>query len=534
MNRMQFLICRAAALFFSIVLIQAVFCAGPLFGEGDNFNDNSKDTTRWGTDSIFGNGVLTEQNQRLEYTCASPTFPDDDVDRPWVLRRFPYNTDWEIQIDTFNATSPAGSLEVDSFGFQIFSPLTTLNSINVELYSSALGGGPARNGFDTNLDTNDVTVATTDTGDLAVTNGAVRMVFTAATKVITVFYDSDVSNGYQWVQYGSFGIAGAAGLDGNTDWGLSDTDQFTVFVYGFSQGMVITSGQMYGDNFMETGGVGPTGPPPPAPTGSFHLLFPTDNPFLTAIAYITGNYHGAFPTTTFLLNRNYDLDVAQDDTGKLMVMGTLEGVKTTNGSPDLLVSVGEINTVAGDPTAQLNGSFSGTVDNVTASATSTATVPVSVGDIGSGTQGITGTYSHQATVAGVPFSGSNVAFQAEAPPGSIDNLHKDWSLQLDITGKGKKKIKLKVGATLVLPNGDTIVFKPKAAKFASATGFGSLAFSKGKNTMTNKKDKLTTVTLTGLTFAFQNGAWHPTGGTINYNFLGQQGTANLTDFIFTP
>ena len=444
----------------------------------------------------------------------------------------PFNADWELQIDTINNTAPNLSFQVNSFGIQVLSPLTADNSINVELYASALGGGPARNGFDTNLDTGGVTVATTDTGTLVVTHGAVRMVFTAATRVVTVFYDLDVSNGYQWIQYGSFGVAGSGGVDGNTDWGLTDSSQFSVLVYGFSQGMTITSGQLYGDNFIETGGVGPVGPPPPAPTGSFKFAFPTNNPLLTAIAYATGNYRGLF---LFIVgaDRNYDIDVAQDDMGKLAFMGTLDGARDTNNNSELS-GTGAITTVNGEPSAQLTESFGGTVDGINTTFTGTQMVPLTMVDIGGGTQGFAGTRTDQGAVAGMPFSATNEPLQAPAPTDGLENLRKDWSIQLDITAKGKKGTKLSVATELVLPNGNTIRFKAKNAKFLAATGLATLQLKKGTNVTTGQKDKLTTVTITGLTFAFQGGAWHPTGGTIAYSFLGQAGTANLLDFILTP
>jgi hypothetical protein len=70
-----------------------------------------------------------------------------------------------------------------------------------------------------------------------------------------VFYDTDPADGYQWIQLGSFGLAGSGGADGNTDWSLTENDQFPVYVYGYSEHLKITSGQLYGDNFGEMGAV---------------------------------------------------------------------------------------------------------------------------------------------------------------------------------------------------------------------------------------------------------------------------------------
>jgi len=524
---------RSIAIFLMIGLIEAGGGLTRAFANGtDDFNDNIKDNTKWGTDVVSGGGVMSETNQRLEYFCSIPT-GDDDVNRPWILTRMPYNANWSVQVDVFNFTAPNNALQVSSSGILVVSPQSGNDNFTAELYASSLGGPPQRNGFFSELDTGGINIGTADTGGFGVTSAAVRIEFDATLKVFSVFYDVDPSNGYAFIPYGFFGIAGVGGANANTNWGLSSADQLSIYVYGFSAAMIVTPGQMYNDNFVETGGGTPTGPPPPipVPTGGFGFGFPVNNPLLTAIVFLSGNFHGVTPTSS---QRNYSIDVAQDETGKLMTMGTMDGIAGPGGNPQIASSVGSVKTVNGDPTAQLNGSFNGTRDGVATTFTGMAQVPAEVVDVGGGTDGVSGTGSYSSMIGGVPFSESNLPIQLAAPPGAVDNLHKDWSIHLDLTAKGKKKPKSQVGATLTLPNGDVIVFKKKNASFSTVGGFAALTFSNGKNSRTNKKDKMTTVTITGLTFAFQNGAWHATGGTIIYNFLGQQGTANLADFTVGP
>ena len=229
---------------------------------GDDFNDNSQDPTKWGEDYVKGHGVLTETNQRLEYTCSTGT-GDDEASRLWILTRFPYNADWEIQVDVVNLTSLSADNQYSSFGFVVFSPRSYYDKILAELYASRWGGPPQLNGFYANVETADDTIGWADTWGLGVTHGAIRIAFNSITKVITVFYDPDTSNGYQWVPYGSFGLVGTGGANGNTDWGLTDADLFLLYVYGYSERLTITSGELYGDNFLESGGVTP---PPPEPS----------------------------------------------------------------------------------------------------------------------------------------------------------------------------------------------------------------------------------------------------------------------------
>ena len=215
---------------------------------GDDFNDNLKNTSKWGADEIIGHGALTETGGRLQYSCPSGT-TDDDFIRQWILSRMPYNSDWEMQMDVINNTAVAAGGQ-NSFGIKIRSPFTSDNEVFAELYASNSGGASQINGFHGELETG-ANVSVVDTGDLAATAGAVRMVFTSSNKVITLYYDLDISNGYQWVQFGSFGVAGANGADGNQDWGMASTDTFPVFVYGFSEETIITNG-LAADNFSVT------------------------------------------------------------------------------------------------------------------------------------------------------------------------------------------------------------------------------------------------------------------------------------------
>ena len=529
---------RIFALFFSLGLIYtAALCSNRSFAFSlDDFNDNVKDASKWGLDTIVGHGVLTEKNQRLEYTCSIPSIPEDDAIRPWVFTQFPYDTDWEIQMDTVNTTSPFTPFQVNSLGFTIQSPHNALDDVYLELYASDLGGGPPRTGFSAQLEINGVNQGGGDTGEALTTTGAVRMRWNSVTKVLTCFYDTNPADGYQWIELASFGLAGSGGTNANVDFAMTDTDQFSLTLYGFSAGMIVTSGQIFMDNFIETGGVVPSGPPSPVPVGSFHFGFPSNNPLLTAILDVTGNYRGVSPTSS---NRNYNIDVAEDESGKCAVMGTMDGIKDANGNPEISVSAGAIATVNGEPTAQLNGSFTGTRDDVNTTFSGLAEGPVKAIDVGGGTQGVGGTGSYSSNIGGVPFAGTNLPIRVAAPPGALDNLKKDWSLRLDVRasaakgkkGKGKSKGQL-MSAELLLPNGDTIAYPGRTVKSSKKKAF-TLSLTNGTNVSANPPaiDTKSSIMITGLQFVQQGGVWQPNAGIITYHFLGQQGTANLLDFV---
>jgi hypothetical protein len=237
-----------------IGLTLAVFSSGQVFaqGEGDNFNDNSKDPAKWGTDEVKGRGQLNETGGRLEYTCGSGS-GESSSDRPWKRRRFPYNAPWEITIDATNTTSPSGS-QWSSFGIHIESAKDKHNSVEVELAASNQS-----NMFWAELFVNSDSMAWSTAGAMS-TSALIKMSFNPAAKVFTVSYDADPSPDYQWVDFGTFGVNGSGGFNGNVSWGLTDSDQFIAYVFGYSIGMTVGDGQMYGDNFQETGGLEPAQP----------------------------------------------------------------------------------------------------------------------------------------------------------------------------------------------------------------------------------------------------------------------------------
>ncbi len=208
----------------------------------DDFNDNSKDPTKWGTDlGISGQpplGALTETNGRLEYTTTY--FGGGFLRRPWILSQGSYTESWAVQLDTtINYVSLADiefAMEVQKAG--------TLDQYRMgilheraqsawDYYSFELGSSP-----------------TSGTTLPAAFTGSIRIAFDAGTKVLTSYYDTDgPANGYVWTQAASFGIAGSGGQTGTDNWGMGDGDHFQIYVQGSSGGRV-PAGYVYADNFL--------------------------------------------------------------------------------------------------------------------------------------------------------------------------------------------------------------------------------------------------------------------------------------------
>ena len=225
---------------FLIGFSPAVFISHRAFADGtDDFNDNSMDPALWGLDEVKGQGQLNEINGRLEYSTSGSGTNEDSSDRP-LRRRFPYNTSWEIKLDVTNTASVVGR-QWGSFGINIESSLDGEDEIEVELAASSMVWSEFHENGNYIGDASGFVPSTTTT---------IRMSFNSVTKVFTVSYFNGT-----WIDFGTFGVNGSGGFNGNANWGLTNSDYFKAYIFGYSMGIAVTSGEIYGDNFQETGGV---------------------------------------------------------------------------------------------------------------------------------------------------------------------------------------------------------------------------------------------------------------------------------------
>ncbi|HEX8294858.1 MAG TPA: hypothetical protein VF593_01040 [Chthoniobacteraceae bacterium] len=281
------------------------------------------------------------------------------------------------------------------------------------------------------------------------------------------------------------------------------------------------------------------------PTGVFPFAFPLGKPGVTPIADITGSYQGRTPT---LNQRPYDVAVAMDEAGKVMSMGTIEGVTTREGSSQLSALVGSVSTRNGEPIGQGRGRFSGMLDGIEAKGTAKGSGPVEFEALetsaktsaltDSGGLALAGTGSYSAKVGLMAFKDKNMPVSVPVESTGSTNIKKDWSVEVSLIRKFKPRTNkpyIAASAILTLPNGDSISFREKAARFSERTGY-SLSFSRGTNTTAEPDllDKKSKIKITKMKLVEEEtNVWKPVEGTITYNFLGQKGTASLVDFIAT-
>ena len=213
----------------------------------DNFDDDSKNTSRWGTDRASSSAAMTETGRRLQYTSTATT--TQIAYRPWILNQATFDTNWEVIADVGNSTSMPSLGAYSSMGFELFPTTGYSPSLYFGLYAATDTGLPALRGFESGLLNGDNQIGyKADTSGTSA--GAIRLAFDASTKILTCYTDADGSTGgYVWKKHASYGIKSGGGENGNLNWSMADASTFQLSIYGSSQNIQIASGAMYVDNF---------------------------------------------------------------------------------------------------------------------------------------------------------------------------------------------------------------------------------------------------------------------------------------------
>ena len=210
-----------------------MFCVSAranLYGS-DDFNDNVRDTSKW---SILMGSSLTESNSRLEFNSTAQ--PETVGAWKWELNKAGYTQDWSISLDVFN-TIDESTLSDQSISFGLlafFDDPGVYFDVNLQVGDDAAGGNPYRV-ISTEVET-PLSGGIDYAIPIAVNNAALHISFDAATKDFTGYYD----------------IGGGKSVTTNFNaggWGMTDSDVFTVVVYGLASDLAISSGEVLGDNF---------------------------------------------------------------------------------------------------------------------------------------------------------------------------------------------------------------------------------------------------------------------------------------------
>ena len=256
------------------------------FSGSDDFNDNSKDLAKWGTDIAGGLGTLTETSQGLQYTASGSSDPESFL-RPWIANHGSFTSDWTLQIDVNVPTLTLTTGQRCEFGLQVSNGDHSTDLFGAGLRLNDASGTPIRefhSGFKVNGADQVIGGVNSPTTS---TSASVRIRYDAATTTLFAEFDANGAvGGYNFTTFDSRNIAG---------WNMTAISVFDAGAGGMSKGNVVISStdNVRGDNFL----AGPVGPEP-----SSYFPIATKGAVMS-YAFDGSNYlvgvenHLTFPTT---------------------------------------------------------------------------------------------------------------------------------------------------------------------------------------------------------------------------------------------
>lgn len=214
----------------------------------DNFDDNSVDPAKWGSDMLVDEGtnvVLSETSGHLELSGTVPA--NVTIVRPWISQLGSYTQSWETAVDVHvdDLALPEGTglsmfLAVVDGGDQ---ELGDHMSVSLELENDQ---GTVRRGYYLSYATNNVDLDNMPSSMTTNLEGRVRISFEASTKELSAYYNDNLLQ--------SIDVS-----DPSSNWEMDDQSSFMVALGGDIRGSSYTlaGGYVYADNFS----MGPVIPP---------------------------------------------------------------------------------------------------------------------------------------------------------------------------------------------------------------------------------------------------------------------------------
>jgi hypothetical protein len=276
-----------------------------------------------------------------------------------------------------------------------------------------------------------------------------------------------------------------------------------------------------------------------APTGTFSGVY-QEGEGLSPVVDMTGNYAGAVPNSD--IPRNYNVDVAMDESGKVVAMGIVTGLRNAGGGMDLGGTAGSVRSVQGEPRASLKGSFTGTLDGKPVRSSGSASGPAQP-------QGPSANPSLEGVAAGTSVLDQqrHVARPATGgvslPPAHAGQFRKGWGFTVQFAEKvdSRGRTYLESTGLLRLANGGWRYFAPKKVRYSVARGYivnYSPAYvlddnldlvldARGRPV----RDRRCKLGLRQFQLNKVSGQWQPVDGTLRYQFQGQKGEGPAANFF---
>ena len=194
---------------------------------GDDFNDDSIDSSKWTQTSSGGGAVLEEQNGRLELTA--PGTDDSWVDWQWIQSSPSYTQNWAMELD-IDMSVGAAQLGSD----QVYAALGVQGGAHwfeIDLFQESGGVSAATYVIDS-FDA-DIYAAS---WPVAGSSATVRIEFDADSKMLQGYF----GEGDGFVFVGEYSAA---------SFGMTDSSPFIPAVFAGSEWVQVTAGQVILDDF---------------------------------------------------------------------------------------------------------------------------------------------------------------------------------------------------------------------------------------------------------------------------------------------
>lgn len=189
-----------------------------------------------------GEGALNHVSSGFEYTVESPGEKDYDY-RLYQPARLRANRDFEVIGRFKNDTVAESSREAASVGIEIYQQRNLSNRMATELSVARLEGYFSRTIFSQIVENGEKKNECFSADLRLPVETTFKLSYRASEKVFSVYYQSDVSEVPKWVFVGSFGIARSGGKNGNANWRMRSSENFLIYIYGFSKNMKVYEGE---------------------------------------------------------------------------------------------------------------------------------------------------------------------------------------------------------------------------------------------------------------------------------------------------
>jgi alpha-tubulin suppressor-like RCC1 family protein len=201
----------------------------PGFVGGDDFNDNARDSIRWGVSDFAPAEALAERNTRLEYVSATTNLVQGH--RVWHRGLARVHQDWEARVHVNLPDLPFTSEGLVALRIMAVPADDTSRALSLELEAGRSASGASYRSFLSVVDADgnglDRSSATTTT------SATLRLRWDSARAMFHAEYDPDgPANGDAWQTLRTYAPEA---------WNLNSTSPFLVSVGGLSEGTVVTS-----------------------------------------------------------------------------------------------------------------------------------------------------------------------------------------------------------------------------------------------------------------------------------------------------